>query len=128
VTTALPSQGQGHETVLAQLVSDALGIEMARVRVVAGDTLTHPWGGGTIASRTAVVVGSAVDAAARAVREQAARIAGDRLEVAIADLVFADGRVHVAGSPDRGFDLGQLASSLAPGIGRPGSGWVGRGW
>ena len=90
---------------------------MDRVRVVAGDTLTHPWGGGTIASRTAVVVGNAVDAAAREVRDQAARIAGDRLEVAVADLVFADGRVFVAGSPDRGFELG-AAGGLRP---RPGS-------
>ena len=118
VTTALPSQGQGHETMLAQLVADALGIAMDKVRVISGDTLSHPWGGGTIASRTAVVVGNAVDAAAREVRAQAARIAADRLEVAVADLVFADGRVHVAGSPDRGFDLGLLASASAPGIGQ----------
>jgi carbon-monoxide dehydrogenase large subunit len=64
------------------------------------------------------VVGNAVDAAAREVRDTAARIASERLEVAVRDLVFADGRVHVAGSPDRGLGLGQIAASAAPGIGR----------
>ncbi len=121
VTTALPSQGQGHETVLAQLVGDALGIPMDRVRVISGDTLTHPWGGGTIASRTAVVVGNAVHAAAHDVRDQVARLASERLEVAVADLIFENGRVFVAGSPDRGFGTGQLASASAPGIGRQAS-------
>jgi carbon-monoxide dehydrogenase large subunit len=118
VTTALPSQGQGHETSLGQLVGDALGLPLERISLQAGDTLTHPWGGGTIASRTAVVVGSAVDAAAREVRALAAEVASERLEVSVDDLVFADGRVHVAGSPDRGLELGALAASAAPGIGR----------
>jgi carbon-monoxide dehydrogenase large subunit len=119
VTTALPSQGQGHETILGQLVSDALGLPLDRIHLQAGDTLTHPWGGGTIASRTAVVVGNAVAAAAQNVRDAAAQLAGERLEVDARDLVFVDGRVHVAGSPDRGLGLGQLAVSTAPGIGRP---------
>jgi carbon-monoxide dehydrogenase large subunit len=118
VTTALPSQGQGHETSLGQLVGDALGLPLERISLQAGDTLTQPWGGGTIASRTAVVVGSAVDAAAREVRALAAQVASERLEVSVDDLVFADGRVHVAGSPDRGLELGAVAASAAPGIGR----------
>jgi carbon-monoxide dehydrogenase large subunit len=121
VSVALPSQGQGHETVLAQICAEALGIPLSAVRVLQGDTAAHPWGGGTIASRTAVVVGSAVMEAATAVRDHAARLASDRLEVAVEDLVFEDGRVHVAGSPSRGFSLGELAAAAAPGSGRTGA-------
>ena len=120
VEVALPSQGQGHETILAQICAEALGVPMSAVQVVAGDTLSHAWGGGTIASRTAVVVGNAVMAAATEVRDHAARLASDRLEVAVTDLVFEGGRVFVAGSPDRGFGLGQLAVGAAPGAGRSG--------
>ncbi len=119
VTVALPSQGQGHETTLAQIAGDALGLAPTRIRVVQGDTLAFGEGGGTIASRTAVVVGSAVHEAAGALRLRVLRLAADALEARLDDLVLADGRVHVTGSPARSITLGELAASVAPGIGRP---------
>ncbi len=57
------TQGQGHFTVFAQLVADALGVDVEDVRVVTGDTREFHWGTGTFASRGAVVAGSACHAA-----------------------------------------------------------------
>jgi len=61
VAVALPSQGQGHSTTLAQICADQLGIDLEHVTLVQGDTAVVARGGGTIASRTAVVVGNSVD-------------------------------------------------------------------
>lgn len=120
VAVGPPSQGQGHETTFAQICADGLGVPLADVRVVQGDTAVLPWGGGTIASRTAVVVGNAVGNAAAALREKALLAAADLLEVSPADLVLEAGRISVVGSPDAGLSLGQLAARVAPGIGRLG--------
>ena len=109
VGLGLSSQGQGHETVFAQVVADELGVAVDRVKVVAGDTRRIGYGVGTFASRAAVVSGNAVLKAAQEVRRQAAEVAARSLEVAPEDLVFQEGRVHVAGAPERGVDLGQLA-------------------
>jgi carbon-monoxide dehydrogenase large subunit len=118
VAVGPPSQGQGHETTFAQICAEALGVPLGDVRVVQGDTAALSWGGGTIASRTAVVVGNAVGNAARELREKALRAAGELLEVSPADLVLENGRISVAGSPDLGMPIGQLAARVAPGIGR----------
>jgi len=118
VSVGPPSQGQSHETTFAQICAESLGVPLADVRVVQGDTSALPWGGGTIASRTAVVVGNAVGNAAAALRKKALQAAGDLLEVSPSDLILEDGRVHVIGSPDVGMPIGQLAAKVAPGIGR----------
>jgi aerobic carbon-monoxide dehydrogenase large subunit len=118
VSVGPPSQGQSHETTFAQICADELGVPFADVRIVQGDTLALPWGGGTIASRTAVVVGNAVARASRGLREKVLTAAADLLEVAPADVRLEDGRITVVGSPAVGMPLGQLAARVAPGIGR----------
>ncbi|HET7026227.1 MAG TPA: xanthine dehydrogenase family protein molybdopterin-binding subunit [Candidatus Limnocylindrales bacterium] len=118
VTVGPPSQGQSHETTFAQICAEELGVRLEDVRIVQGDTLALPWGGGTIASRTAVVVGNAIAAASRGLREKVLRAAADLLEVAPGDVRIEDGRVSVVGSPSVGMPLGQLAARVAPGIGR----------
>jgi carbon-monoxide dehydrogenase large subunit len=118
VAVGPPSQGQSHETTFAQICAEELGVPLDDVRVVQGDTAALPWGGGTIASRTAVVVGNAVGNAARALREKALRAAGELLEVAPTDLVLEAGQIRVVGSPDVAMPIGQLAARVAPGIGR----------
>jgi CO/xanthine dehydrogenase Mo-binding subunit len=95
-------------------------LPLDKVHVIQGDTLALAEGGGTIASRTAVVVGSAVNIAATKVRERTLRLAADALEANVGDLSLAEGAVRVAGSPDRFVSLGQLARSVSPGSGRQG--------
>ena len=114
VASGMSSQGQGHETIFAQIAADHLGVPPERIRVTTGDTRRLGWGVGTFASRTAVVAGNAVHKAAREVREQAAELAARMLEADPADLEFADGAVHVKGSPASGIPLGQLAAIANP--------------
>src|SRR5262249_47757937 len=64
VATGACSQGQAHETTFAQIAADALGVPLAAVTVLGGDTGQIPFGIGTFASRSAVTAGSAIAAAA----------------------------------------------------------------
>jgi len=109
VATGLTSQGQGHQTTLAQLVADELGVPMADVEVVTGDTRRFGYAVGTFASRTAVTSGSAVTLAARKAKEKALRVAADALEVSADDLEITGGIVQVKGDPDSGISLGTVA-------------------
>jgi CO/xanthine dehydrogenase Mo-binding subunit len=100
--------GQGGATGFAQIVSDALGVDITQIKVITGDTAAVPDGEGTAGSRTLVVGGSAVFRAAQVVRQKLVDRAAKRLEAAPADLVLTGGRVHVAGVPSRGLTLAEL--------------------
>ena len=112
--TGIPSQGQAHATVWAQIVADELGVDVADVEVTSGDTRRFPWGVGTFASRGAVTAGNAMAVAARMVADKAKRIAGDQLEADPADLELVGGRVRVKGSPDRGVPLAAVSVLANP--------------
>ena len=113
VTVALPSQGQGHATTLAQVAADQFGIDVGRISVRQGDTHLMEHGGGTIASRTAVVVGNAVAGAAAALRQVVLNAAGTALEADPADLRLGHDRIEVAGAPGRSITLRECASRAA---------------
>jgi carbon-monoxide dehydrogenase large subunit len=98
VSTGLTSQGQGHQTMLAQIVADELGVPFERIRVTTGDTRRFKYAVGTFASRTAVMSGSAVAMTARTVRRKALTIAAQALEANVEDLEVVDGLVQVKGS------------------------------
>ena len=123
VATGVGTQGQGHFTVLAQIVADALGVAVGEVRVVTGDTREFHWGTGTFASRGAVVAGSACHAAAMSVRSKIVALAARVLGVASDQIEVADGFARVMGSPDRSISLGDLAGKANPlrGAVQPGS-------
>jgi carbon-monoxide dehydrogenase large subunit len=74
------------------LVEAELGIEMAKVTVIHGDTDLIPMGVGTYASRSLQLGGVAVHKAAVEVKEQARRVAADMLEASEADLELDTGR------------------------------------
>lgn len=109
VAIGLTSQGQGHQTVFAQIAADELGVRFEDVEVVAGDTRRMPYGVGTFASRAAVMSGSAVALTARMVRAKALRIAAEALASPIDDLEIVDGVIRVLGNPDRSIALGTVA-------------------
>ncbi|GIX48389.1 MAG: dehydrogenase [Candidatus Tectimicrobiota bacterium] len=106
---SLAPQGQGLETTLAQVVAEELGLPLAQVRVVCGDTATASHGTGTYASRSAVLGGGAAILAARAVREKALAIAAHLLEAAAADLELREGHIVVRGVPARGLPWAEVA-------------------
>lgn len=114
VATGLTSQGQGHATVFAQIAADQLGVDPSMIDVVTGDTDAMQWGVATFASRAAVVSGSAVHKAARAVRKQAFEFAANMLECASGDLEIEGGRIFVKGSPERSVALKTVATASNP--------------
>ncbi|PYN28396.1 MAG: xanthine dehydrogenase [Candidatus Rokuibacteriota bacterium] len=109
VAVGVSSQGQAHETTLAQVCAGELGVPLERVVVLGGDTALIGFGHGAIASRVAANAGPAIARSAREVARRARIVAGEMLECAPGDVVLANGRAHVAGSPDRGVALGTLA-------------------
>jgi CO/xanthine dehydrogenase Mo-binding subunit len=114
VATGITSQGQGHETVFAQIVARELGVPLDSVHVTTGDTRRLRHGVGTYASRGAVMGGNAVAQAARDVRERAVRLAADALEAAPEDLEIVDGVVRVVGSPHACIPLRTVAVLANP--------------
>jgi carbon-monoxide dehydrogenase large subunit len=112
VLTGISPHGQGHETSLAQIASGVLGIPMDRVRVVHSDTGVVPSGEGTYGSRSLQIGGSAVWNASQAVMDKGALVAAHLLEVGKEDIVqHEDGRIGVAGAPDRAFTWSELATA-----------------
>ena len=109
VSTGLTSQGQGHQTVFAQIAANELGVPIERVSVVTGDTRRFGYAVGTFASRAAVMSGNAIALACRKVREKALRIAAEALEADPADLDITDGVVHVKGTPSVSIPLATVA-------------------
>jgi carbon-monoxide dehydrogenase large subunit len=107
--------GQGHHTTWAQLACDRLGIPMDRIEVRSGDTDDIPAGVGTFSSRSAQAGGTSVHRAAVQVVRQARRLAAELLEADPEDVVLdrSVGRLHLAGSPDRGHTWAELAGAAA---------------
>lgn len=99
VDSSLHSHGQGHETTLAQVVAERLGVPLEDVRVRFGDTATVPYGMGTFASRSAVMGGGAAWKAAESVRRVLLKVAGHVMEVGPDDLEIVGGTIRVKGSP-----------------------------
>lgn len=92
--------GQGHETTLAQVAADKLGVPVEAICVRYGDTNFAPFGiTGTGGSLSAAMAGGAVALAAHTLREHIVDIAADLLEASPADIVIEDGEIHVAGVP-----------------------------
>jgi carbon-monoxide dehydrogenase large subunit len=87
------SHGQSHETTLAQVAHEILGVDVARIRVVLGDTALTPYSTGTWGSRCAVMAGGAVASACRELAERAKHIGAKLLQADPANVMFRDGRV-----------------------------------
>src|SRR5262245_39532257 len=121
VQVASVPQGQGHRTVLAQIVADALGLKPSDIRVVAElDTARDAWSiaSGNYSSRFAAAVGGAAHLAAEKIKAKLARAAASQLNVAAQDIEFAGGRVRARGNPDNAIPFSRLAATghWSPGL------------
>ena len=114
VSTGLTTQGQGHQTVFAQIVADELGVKVEDVHVTTGDTRRMSYSVGTWGSRGAVMSGNALLLTARKVKERALQIAADALEANPDDLEIVDGIVQVKGAPDSQIPLPMVAVLANP--------------
>lgn len=82
VRVGVHSHGQGMETTFAQIANEILGVDIARVKVLHGDTGQTPFSTGTYASRSLVMAGGAIAKACRALVPRVQRIGAHLMEVA----------------------------------------------
>ncbi|RJF70975.1 xanthine dehydrogenase family protein molybdopterin-binding subunit [Rhodopseudomonas palustris] len=88
------SHGQGMETTLAQVAHEMLGIDVAKVRIILGDTAMTPYSTGTWGSRCAVMAGGAVATACGDLGDRIKRIGAKLLQQDVAEVEFVDGEVR----------------------------------
>jgi CO/xanthine dehydrogenase Mo-binding subunit len=121
--TSITEQGQGSESLTAQIVGSVLGVSMERVRVILGDTDNTPYGGGTWASRGAGIGGEAALQAAKILRKNVLDVAAAILQSSPAELDIVNNAVVTASDGSPRIDLSELArivyfrpDTLPPGI------------
>ena len=86
-------QGQGTETVLAQVVADSVGVSFEAVTVITGDTDAVPYGGGTYGSRGGGIGGESARRAGEALRDEILDLAGALLQADPESLALRGGAV-----------------------------------
>ena len=107
--TSVTEQGQGAEAVTAQVVATALGVKLADVRVVSGDTDVTPYGGGTWASRAAGIGGEAAWQAGKQLRLNILAVAASILQTRTEALDIRQGHVVDADTGTERLPLAELA-------------------
>ena len=121
--TSITEQGQGSESLTAQIVGSVLGVSMEKVRVILGDTDQTPYGGGTWASRGAGIGGEAALQAAKVLKRNILDVAAAILQSTPSELDIANNAVVNAGDGTPRIELRELArivyfrpDTLPPGI------------
>ncbi len=108
VLSSVTEQGQGTETILAQVAATAVGVPIEDVRVVTGDTLVVPYGGGTWGSRAAGVGGEATLQSGKALRENILKVAAAVLDVDALALDLRAGKIVDARTGEVRLPLSEL--------------------
>jgi len=111
------AQGQGLETIAAQIAADQFGLTVNDVVVKLGDTNSPALALSTVGSRVAATAGPSIHLAALQVREKALKVAASQFEVSEKDLYIDAGIVFVKGLPDRNVSLGELSKRLHASVG-----------
>jgi carbon-monoxide dehydrogenase large subunit len=121
--TSITEQGQGSESLTAQIVGSVLGVSMERVRVILGDTDNTPYGGGTWASRGAGIGGEAALQAAKILRKNILEVAAAILQALPGEQDHVNDTVVNAADGSPRIELSELArivyfrpDTLPPGI------------
>ena len=113
MNTGLSGQGEGHDTVFAQIVADQLGVNVEDVILTEGDSGAYDWGVATFASRAAVVSGNAIHKTALIVRKKTIKAAANMLEVDEDEIELRDGHAWVFNS-NRSVSLAAVATATNP--------------
>ncbi|HYM02004.1 MAG TPA: molybdopterin cofactor-binding domain-containing protein, partial [Stellaceae bacterium] len=114
VHVASTPQGQGHRTVLAQVVADAFGLKPDEIRVnVELDTQKDAWSiaSGNYSSRFAAAVAGTAHLAATKLRQRLARVASQQLNVRAEEIEFARGKIFARGNPDNATSFSRVAGT-----------------
>ncbi len=105
------SAGNSLETTAIQLTADALGVDVSQVNTIQGDTALTPFGSGTAGSRSGSMVAGAIRETAGIMRDRIGAIAAELLEASPEDIVLADGKASVAGTPSVAVTLAEIAET-----------------
>lgn len=93
IRVGVHSHGQSMETTLAQVAHEILGVDLARIKVVHGDTEYTPYSTGSWGSRCAVMAGGAVATASREVAKLAKAIGAHMLQIGVEDVELVGGEI-----------------------------------
>jgi carbon-monoxide dehydrogenase large subunit len=104
--------GQGHETAMAQICADALGVPIDWVKIFHGNTDLTPFGWGTFASRGTVMCGSAVHMAAQKLKQKILQIAAAQLGVDGDTLELKEGKIYRSNTEAAPIDLDDIAARV----------------
>jgi carbon-monoxide dehydrogenase large subunit len=110
IVSGTSPHGQGHETPLAQIVSDTLGIKLDDVTVTYGDTALLPWATFTAGSRSGALGGSAVLMCAEKIRNKMSKIAAKELGASERELVFGNETIYSKAIPEKKLTFREVAS------------------
>jgi len=117
------STGNSIETTVVQLTADALGVDIADVATIQGDTAVTGFGAGAAGSRSGSMTAGAVRETASILRERLVAIAAHKLEASVDDIELAGSRASVRGTPASGITFAELAAvayfephALPPGV------------
>jgi 2-furoyl-CoA dehydrogenase large subunit len=114
VTADSLPQGQGHATVLSQIVADQLGLNPYDIRCnMERDTQRDPWSiaTGNYSSRFSSSTAVAAQLAAKRIRAKLAQIAGQTLNVAVDEIEFSRGMAFSRSNPDNSIRFSRLAGT-----------------
>jgi len=113
--SGLGPQGQGHTTMIRNLLATELGVAKDRIKVVFGDSDLMPSGFGTFGSRSASVGGAAAVRAARKLIDRMIEAASSVLEIDKSKLYYSSGEIRRRDYQEFHLPLEKLASSMVEG-------------
>ena len=105
------SHGQGHETMLSQIVADGLGLPIDAISIYLGDTGLIPRGRGAWASSSAVIAGGATRLAVTQLRQKVLAIGSRLLDAEPEELILQEGQAKLARHPERQVSLCEIAQA-----------------
>jgi 4-hydroxybenzoyl-CoA reductase alpha subunit len=120
VLTGASDIGQGSDSIICQIVAEVLGLSLEDIRITSADTAMTPPDMGTYSSRVTVAAGNAALKAARAAKQEIFRVVAKKMEANPDDLVAAERRIFVKGSPnafmpfEEAINLYQMENEGAP--------------
>lgn len=109
VLTGAAEIGQGSSTILVQSVAEVLGLDLARVRLVSGDSEVVPKDNGSYSSRVTFMVGNAAIDAARNLKGVLVAAAARKLGARPEDIDCL-GEVYRAGAQDKGLTFNEVVT------------------
>src|ERR671930_243334 len=115
VSSGACPQGQGMETIFAQVAADIWRVDPDDVVMSLADTAEIAIGFGTIASRSTVTLSAAIHGASERLRAKVFAIAANLLECAVGDLELRKNGVGIVGVPGAEVSLADVARASRPG-------------